>query len=91
MRNVIIETRPSVVVNLTKLDWQLYDKGKRSDDVANDLNRTLETLVNDGTAHREVYDRMIKLLAKHQDFGAADSEPHQVLCDFINEVFGTNY
>ena len=68
-------------------DWQLYTASMKCTRVANSLNKSLKTLVNNGNTREYVYDSMITIMAHYSNYGAYDTEPIWFLDCVLNQVY----
>lgn len=68
-------------------DWQLYTSSMKCTRVANSLNRSLKTLVNNGKSRQDVYESMITIMHLYSKYGASDTEPRWVLEDVLSQVY----
>ncbi len=75
-------------INLSADDWQLYTRKTGADGVAAQLNEGFQTLVNSGKPREEVNAIMSKLMGRLRGWGADDTEPHYVLKDLLDHVYG---
>lgn len=73
MRNVIVTHRPTVQINMTANDWELYGKDNR-DAVASQMNRKIEHIINNAEGREQAWPLIAKVLREYSDFGASDSE-----------------
>lgn len=75
-------------INLSADDWQLYTRKKGADGVAKQLNEGFQTVVNSGKSREEVRSWMGKLMTRLRGWGADDTEPHYVLRDLLDHIYG---
>ena len=71
---------------LNSMDWQLYHSDTRMADAQEaviELNDALREAVKDFTDWRTAQVFMRKVMERHVDVGACDTEPDTVLCDFL--------
>ena len=75
-------------LSLSADDWELYTNKKGVEEVAADLNRTIEKAVNRGDCYLDVYQQATQLMHVHDEYGAEDSEPMRVLELILSKVYG---
>jgi hypothetical protein len=68
-------------------DWQLYTASMPCTKVANALNKSLKTLVNNGNTQQHVYESMITIMGLYSNHGASDTEPHWFLQHILSHVY----
>lgn len=66
-------------------DWELYSSmaGPKMDAAVKDLNEQLFRLVTTYDDWKVVRDKMYKVMDKHIELGARDTEPEVALCDAL--------
>ena len=83
-----VEVKKTVKVNLRKGDWQLFCDMPGAEGVAQRLNDVLETGFNAGKSRAEVEREMDRVMSNAAEWGAADSEPVNVLWYVLNYLYG---
>jgi hypothetical protein len=91
MKGVYVKRNPTIKLDLTADDWQLYDDDggeyARRELVADGLCKGIEDILNcPETPKEDKIRRCYKLLDYNAKYGAADSEGcavlHNILCEF---------
>lgn len=76
-------------INLSVYDWDLYASKPGANSVAIILNNSLNHLLeNEILSKSDVYNKMIDVMMKYAEYGAADTEPRAQLCFVLDEIFG---
>lgn len=75
-------------IRLNHDDWELYSTAPGVDSIAGMLNKKFMDCVNNGMDRVETEREMDALMDKYSYAGADDSEPHWVLEDLLNYVYG---
>lgn len=96
MKGVTVIRNPSIKLDLTADDWQLYDEEDcpNRNNAAEVLNRGIEDVLNTSDnfySQAEKIKRCHALLGAYSAYGAADSEGYAVLDGILSEFFGTEY
>lgn len=73
---------------LNQDDWELYSTAPGVDSIAGILNERFMHCVNNEMTRAGTRQIMANLLRKYSYAGADDSEPHWVLEDLLNYVYG---
>jgi hypothetical protein len=88
MRNLTV--KKTVKCEFTPSQWELYvtsfDEAELKP-VADDLNRSLEILLNGDYERSFVYQQMEEELRRHSKYGAYDSEPIRFMERVLNHVW----
>ena len=71
----------------TAEEWQLYTATRKCKKVANSLNKSLRTLVNNGCTKIHVHDSMITIMHLYSEYGATDTEPRWFLNAVLDQVY----
>ncbi len=77
----------SIKPSFTAEDWQLYTVSRPCEEAAAKLNEALAAAVNAGMTRRQVEERMDEVMSELARFGAADSEPANLLAEILDRVF----
>lgn len=85
----LIESKRKVRITLTADQWQLYSTMDGADKVADKLNKMLNLVSQSCYDVGVARDIMYHYMSEFDDFGARDTEPECVLCDALEELFGT--
>lgn len=94
MKGVTVIRNPSIKIDLTADDWQLYsdEDYPYRDSVTVSLNRGIEDILNTSFyTQKEKTSRCYKLLNNYSNYGASDTEGCVVLDDILREFFGPEY
>ena len=83
MKNVTITKH--ITLNLTAEDWDLYTSMDNIEYVAKDLNTHITDIFNSNDAPT-AFAKATIILEQYSEFGAADSEPYQVLRE-LHDLF----
>jgi hypothetical protein len=83
MKNVTITKH--ITLNLTAEDWDLYTCMDNIEYVAKDLNTHVSDIFNSNDAPT-AFTKASAVLEEYSEFGAADSEPRQVLYE-LHDLF----
>jgi hypothetical protein len=89
MSSIVTKLAMSVSIKpaFTANDWQLYTVSRSCDEAAVKLNEALAAAVNSGMSRNQVEARMDEVMMELRAFGAADTEPRQLLGDVMDRVF----
>lgn len=82
-----ISVRPTLQLNLTARDWDLYSTMPGVEDVAVQLNRLVEHAVNTSPRREVAAARISDALLKFDEFGATDTEPRHVALAILKRCF----
>lgn len=77
-------------MELTGDDWQLYTTSMNCEKAAEKLNNTFVACVNLGLDKHQTRAKMQHTMNMCRSYGADDSEPHYVLRELIDMVYGTD-
>lgn len=96
MKGVTVIRNPSIKLELTADDWQLYsgEDYPYRDSVTVSLNRGVEDILNTSDnfySQVEKTKRCYALLNQYSAYGAADTEGCAVLDAILREFFGPEY
>lgn len=80
-------TVTGVTVHMTADDWDLYDSPGRND-AAIEINEAFQDGVAASMSPKELQSYVFKVMKKHEDLGATDSEPLYMLEWLIKELQG---
>lgn len=83
-----IKTRKTIELSLTAEDWDLYTSKKGAEECAQRLNTALESCVNSRKGMKDTYYYMYDVMSSESRLGANDTEPHRVLDDLLNMIYG---
>ncbi len=83
-----LNKRVLVDVRLTPDDWDLYTSEPEVERVAEYLNERFNEFVNAGWDRTLVRKSMDKHMRLYSAWGANDTEPHRVLEQLLEEVYG---
>ncbi|MFN7323071.1 MAG: hypothetical protein ACK5SP_02240 [bacterium] len=82
-----INVRPTLQLNLTARDWDLYSTMSGVDEVATELNRLVEHAINTSPNRERASMQISTALLKFDEFGAADTEPRQVALQILKRCY----
>lgn len=82
-----ISVRPTLQLNLSARDWDLYSSMPGVEEAAVQLNRLVEHAVNTSDRREVAAARISEALLKFDDFGAADTEPRHVALTILKRCF----
>lgn len=86
-----LTVKKTVKCEFTPEQWELYvtsfDEAELKP-VVDDLNRSLEILLNGDYERRFVYKQMDEEMKRYREYGAYDSEPMRFLESVLNHVWG---
>jgi hypothetical protein len=93
MKGVYVKRNPTIKLDLTADDWQLYsgDDYPYRDSVTVSLNRGIEDILNTSSnfySREEKIKKCNALLGAYSNYGAADSEGYAVLDTILCEFYG---
>lgn len=86
MKNVMITKQISL--NLTAAQWDLYTTMDRVEYAAKDLNTHISDIFNSNDGPT-AFAKASAILEEYSEFGAADSEPRQVLYELHDLFYGS--
>jgi hypothetical protein len=93
MKGIYVKRNPTIKLDLTADDWQLYsgEDYPYRDSVAVSLNRGIEDILDTSSnfySQAEKIKRCHALLNVYSAYGAADTEGYAVLGYILREFFG---
>jgi hypothetical protein len=74
-------------ITFSPVQWDLYTSMEGVNDVAADLNVTLQKSLNAGFSRDIVESHMQRVMRQHDSFGANDTEPHAFLQFVLDKAF----
>lgn len=87
MINRLIKVK-SISCNLSAVQWGLYSHMSNADNVAGELNKTIEDLYAKDMSSLALREALLELMYSHRSCGAYDTEPMMVLGEIIAELYG---
>lgn len=84
----IVERKLTVKVDLAAEDWELFTATMDCKRAAETLNRNLEKAVNSGCSREDAHNYMYYVMDKLRKYGASDTEPHCVLIEALDAIYG---